>query len=441
MPLFFGGTNGGGSSGSSSKAATDSSVSSATPSSGALSNNGGCATKQWKTFQRNLNLWGYQRVSKGPQKDVVSHPLFVRGYPVLSTQMRRCTFKGTGRGNRAPPHALVQKKTSKKTKNNNKKDTNSSKLDDLAKEASEAYEGLQQAKTSTPTPTPTDNAGATVVEGSDGSAQLARKSSSSSFIMWPNSSSAATGAATAVHPNASYHIPPSCVTSSSSSATGAAAGETESADVVGMVAKMKEIQKQKELQSLISQLHGSGTPATAAVSSLIGTNRGIIAGGSAGLGLIPPATVNVNHAAKSTAAASTGGGIFLPQQQLSPLSSSLSSSSPKETLAQVSLHQPTAADSLQADDLISLLQHRKRLIEDQRKQDLELVKRYVFLQHEQQQQHRQQQQAVHLPQATGGDIDNRTALLQLIMSQLQTQQQEPAATAPPPAVPRSIGRI
>ena len=393
MPLFFGTNHG---------TSTPSSSSSNGGGGGTAGN--GCATKQWKTFQRNLNLWGFQRVSKGPRKDVVSHPLFVRGYPVLSTQMKRCTFKGTGRGNRAPPpqvpaQAKVQtksKKTSKKTTttNNNKKTkTNSSKLDDLAREASEAYEGLRQGDQTT--------------DSADGS-PLARKSSSSSFIMWPNNNTAAAAAApsTGLHPNVSYPFPPASNVSSG--------GETtESADdVAGMVAKMKQIQKQKELQSLIGQLHGLGTPATAALStSLIGTNRGTNAGGASSFGLIPPVTSSVNNSATSTGvSASTDGSTFLP-------------------------HQPMAADSLQADDLISLLQHRKRLIEEQRKQDLELVKRYVLLQQQ------QKQHPHHVPQGTGSDTDNRTALLQLIMAQMRMQNQDHPTAAASTSLLGSMGRI
>ena len=408
MPLFFGTNH------STSTSSSSSSSGGGSDAGGGMAGNG-CATKQWKTFQRNLNLWGFQRISKGPQKDVVSHPLFVRGYPVLSTQMKRCTFKGTGRGNRAPPpllpaQAKVQTKSKKAlkntttTNNNKKKKTNSSKLDDLAREASEAYEGLRQGDSCGST-TPGNAAGDQATNSVDGS-PLARKTSSSSFIMWPNSNTA-TAAPAGLHPNVSYPFPPVSNVSS--------AGETESADVTGMVAKMKQIQKQKELQSLIGQLHGLGTPATAAFSrSLMGTNRGTIAGGAGGLGLIPPTASSVNNSATSTVSASTDDSTFLP-------------------------HQPMAADSLQADDLISLLQHRKRLIEEQRKQDLELVKRYVLLQQEQK-QHRHQQHQQHVPQGTGGDNDNRTALLQLIMAQMQMQNQEPTAAAST-SVLGSLGRI
>ncbi|KAG7342529.1 HSF-type DNA-binding protein [Nitzschia inconspicua] len=59
-------------------------------------------TTNFKTFQRNLNLWAFTRISKGPNKDQTSHPLFLRGFPGLSRNMKRIVLKGTGRGNRAP---------------------------------------------------------------------------------------------------------------------------------------------------------------------------------------------------------------------------------------------------------------------------------------------------------------------------------------------------
>ncbi len=45
---------------------------------------------------------GFTRVSKGPQKDVCSHPLFIKGFPAVCQSMKRIVLKGTGRGNRAP---------------------------------------------------------------------------------------------------------------------------------------------------------------------------------------------------------------------------------------------------------------------------------------------------------------------------------------------------
>jgi hypothetical protein len=47
----------------------------------------------YKTFQRNLNLWGFRTVSKGPQKGFCSHALFVRGQPELCRSMVRVRNK------------------------------------------------------------------------------------------------------------------------------------------------------------------------------------------------------------------------------------------------------------------------------------------------------------------------------------------------------------
>mmetsp|Transcript_26762 Transcript_26762/g.50041 ORF Transcript_26762/g.50041 Transcript_26762/m.50041 type:complete len:501 (+) Transcript_26762:85-1587(+) len=50
-------------------------------------------SKNYKTFQRNLNLWGFRTVSKGPRKGECSHALFVRGQPDLCRSMVRVRNK------------------------------------------------------------------------------------------------------------------------------------------------------------------------------------------------------------------------------------------------------------------------------------------------------------------------------------------------------------
>jgi hypothetical protein len=50
-----------------------------------------------KTFQRNLNLWGFKTVSKGPQKGTCSHPSFLQGLPDLCSTMKRVVIRGTSR--------------------------------------------------------------------------------------------------------------------------------------------------------------------------------------------------------------------------------------------------------------------------------------------------------------------------------------------------------
>jgi hypothetical protein len=51
-------------------------------------------TSNYKSFQRNLNLWGFETVSKGSQKGVRSHPLFVRDNPQKCHLMTRVVVKG-----------------------------------------------------------------------------------------------------------------------------------------------------------------------------------------------------------------------------------------------------------------------------------------------------------------------------------------------------------
>jgi hypothetical protein len=53
-------------------------------------------TSKYKSFQRNLNLWGIKAVWKGPSKGARSHPSFRRGIPELCLGMVRVSIKGTG---------------------------------------------------------------------------------------------------------------------------------------------------------------------------------------------------------------------------------------------------------------------------------------------------------------------------------------------------------
>lgn len=69
-------------------------------------------TQSFKTFQRNLNLWDFTLISKGPHKDVCSHPLFLKGFPSICQSMKRIVLKGTGRDNRAPLGGVAAASTS-----------------------------------------------------------------------------------------------------------------------------------------------------------------------------------------------------------------------------------------------------------------------------------------------------------------------------------------
>eukprot|EP00934_Nitzschia_sp_Nitz4_P000002 Nitzschia sp. Nitz4//NODE_540_length_12935_cov_73.125932//8476//9330//NITZ4_additional_000078-RA//1//CDS//3329531963//2//frame0 len=62
---------------------------------------------KFKSFQRNLNLWNFHTVSKGPDKGVCSHPHFIQGKPELIQQMKRVSVKGTRvrrPSSQIPPH-------------------------------------------------------------------------------------------------------------------------------------------------------------------------------------------------------------------------------------------------------------------------------------------------------------------------------------------------
>ena len=51
---------------------------------------------KYPSFQRQLNLYGFKRITKGPDRNGYHHPSFLRGYPELSNTMVRMKVKGTG---------------------------------------------------------------------------------------------------------------------------------------------------------------------------------------------------------------------------------------------------------------------------------------------------------------------------------------------------------
>lgn len=52
------------------------------------------SSAKYKTFQRSLNLWGFESISKGQDKGACFHKFFVRGHPSLCENMRRVKIKG-----------------------------------------------------------------------------------------------------------------------------------------------------------------------------------------------------------------------------------------------------------------------------------------------------------------------------------------------------------
>eukprot|EP00522_Entomoneis_paludosa_P017531 CAMPEP_0172453508 /NCGR_PEP_ID=MMETSP1065-20121228/10793_1 /TAXON_ID=265537 /ORGANISM="Amphiprora paludosa, Strain CCMP125" /LENGTH=359 /DNA_ID=CAMNT_0013205691 /DNA_START=172 /DNA_END=1251 /DNA_ORIENTATION=+ len=49
---------------------------------------------RFSSFQRQLNLYDFQRITEGPDKGSYYHELFVQGRPILSTMMKRNKIKG-----------------------------------------------------------------------------------------------------------------------------------------------------------------------------------------------------------------------------------------------------------------------------------------------------------------------------------------------------------
>jgi hypothetical protein len=53
-------------------------------------------SSKYKTFQRSLNLWGFESVVRGPDKGACYHQFFVRGNADLCKNMMRVKIKGGG---------------------------------------------------------------------------------------------------------------------------------------------------------------------------------------------------------------------------------------------------------------------------------------------------------------------------------------------------------
>ena len=54
-------------------------------------------TGTFSSFQRQLNLYDFQRIAEGPEKGAYWHELFQKDKPMLSTKMKRCKVKGVTR--------------------------------------------------------------------------------------------------------------------------------------------------------------------------------------------------------------------------------------------------------------------------------------------------------------------------------------------------------
>jgi len=51
-------------------------------------------SNKYKTWQRSLNLWGFESIVRGQNKGAVCHKAFLRGYPELCKNMTRVKIKG-----------------------------------------------------------------------------------------------------------------------------------------------------------------------------------------------------------------------------------------------------------------------------------------------------------------------------------------------------------
>jgi hypothetical protein len=49
---------------------------------------------KFKSFQRQINMWGFERILNGPGKGGYTHACFIRGQPSLCKQMKRTKVKG-----------------------------------------------------------------------------------------------------------------------------------------------------------------------------------------------------------------------------------------------------------------------------------------------------------------------------------------------------------
>lgn len=59
--------------------------------------------KNYRSFTRQLNLWGFQRVPIGPDQGAYYHQLFLRGMPNLVKKMKVVKFKNGNRTKKNVP--------------------------------------------------------------------------------------------------------------------------------------------------------------------------------------------------------------------------------------------------------------------------------------------------------------------------------------------------
>mmetsp|Transcript_20448 Transcript_20448/g.26821 ORF Transcript_20448/g.26821 Transcript_20448/m.26821 type:complete len:246 (+) Transcript_20448:19-756(+) len=71
-------------------------------------------TSKFSSFQRNLNLYGFSKVRRGPDADMYAHPSFLRGRPEMLMQLRKCNTVAVRRGvsNKSTSESLSGKSSS-----------------------------------------------------------------------------------------------------------------------------------------------------------------------------------------------------------------------------------------------------------------------------------------------------------------------------------------
>jgi hypothetical protein len=78
---------------------------------------------KFSSFQRQLNLYDFQRITDGADKGAYYHELFVQSRPILSTMMKRNKIKGKGTKNQQQqPHNFQQQRTQVEQPAGSKKD-------------------------------------------------------------------------------------------------------------------------------------------------------------------------------------------------------------------------------------------------------------------------------------------------------------------------------
>jgi len=62
-------------------------------------------TSKFSSFQRNLNLYGFNKVRRGPDADMYAHPSFLRGRPEFLSELKKCK-SAADRKRQAKPQKL-----------------------------------------------------------------------------------------------------------------------------------------------------------------------------------------------------------------------------------------------------------------------------------------------------------------------------------------------